>query len=261
MSNTRNFRTLLRGSACVAVLAGVMAPAASAKTFQFVYTGTFNTADSLTPQGAAPSNFTDPTPFIATALFDDSSPNLAAPVMVPGFVAYSPISATLIVGGQTFNVATYNQNPTQGITVAVFDDTTPFMPGHYATGFLQNPVADGAGFIGDWITSSPTFSATNLVPTVFTDYQGVGYGSGPDLHNGQPPAVVPIPLTDAFGKSYSLTLGNYDEQFADGSIQNTGRLELAPVPEAPSVASFGLMLALGLGGLTVARRKKVTSQA
>ena len=29
----------------------------------------------------------------------------------------------------------------------------------------------------------------------------------------------------------------------------------APVPEASSVASFGLMLALGLGGVAVARRR------
>jgi len=98
-----------------------------------------------------------------------------------------------------------------------------------------------------------------LTPTTFTGYTGVGYGPGPDPHNGKPPAVVPIPLTDASGKSYLLTLGNYDEEAA-GNVQNTAQLMLAPpsVPEASTTVSFGLLLALGLSGLVVAakRRKK-----
>ena len=80
---------LLRGSACAVALAAALAPAASAKTFKLVYTGSFNATSSLTAQGGTASAFLNPTPFIETAVFDDSSPNLA-PSIFPGFVAYSP---------------------------------------------------------------------------------------------------------------------------------------------------------------------------
>ena len=200
-----------------------------------------------------------------TAYFDDSSPNLASLVGVPGFVAYSPTSATLTLGRDTFNFATSDQSLTQGVSVSIFDDTTPFGldptgKNHYAVGLLQNPLADGAGFIGDWLSASPTFSATSLVPTTFTNYQGVGYGSGPDPHNGNPPAVVPIPLTDSTGHSYLLTLGNYDEEAAQG-VQNTAQILSVPVPEASSALSFGLLLALGLGGTVLAAKRKKAGAA
>ena len=262
MINTRKIGTLLCASVCAAIVAGALAPAASANIFELTYTGSFTTLDALNPVGAAATDFAGTTPFTATAQFDDASTNLVSSVKfppvppngpVPGFVAYSPISASLTVDGQTYNVETANQDPIQGVSVAVFDNTTPYMAGHYAIGFLQNPVADGAGFIGDWLSASPTFSATHLVPTTFTDYQGVGYGSGPDPHNGNPPAVVPIPLTDAAGKSYLLTLGNYDENappVGTGTV-NTASLQ-AVVPE---VSPLGF-LALGLGLMAVVRRRR-----
>ena len=186
-------------------------------------------------------------------MFDDSSPNLAAPVGVPGFVAYSPLSATLTVDGQTYNFATYDQNPAQGVTVAIFDNTTPFtLPGppRYAAGFLQNPLADGAGFIGDWTSASPTFSATHLVPTTFTDYNGVGYGAGPNMGA----TVVPIPLTNSLGKSYLLTLGNYDEQYPQ-----THQLNTAQLIAVPETAPLGL-LAAGLALFAVTRRPRRQSE-
>ena len=252
MFQTRKLSSRLCGSACVAMAASVMAPAASAKEFQFTYTGAFNTLDALNLQGATTADFTAETPFTATALFDDSSPNIVAPVGVSGFVAYSPISATLTVNGKTYDLATYDQNQAQGVTVALFDDTTPFAnPGtkRYAAGFLQNPLADGAGFIGDWNTATPTFSAANLVPTTFTGYNGVGYQAGPN----QGTTVVPIPLTDSMGNSYLLTLGNYDENFVPGA--QGGPLNTANLAAVPEPAPVGL-LALGLGILAVTRRPR-----
>lgn len=41
----------------------------------------------------------------------------------------------------------------------------------------------------------------------------------------------------------------------------TAQINAAPVPEASTVASFGLMLALGLGGLIVARRRQTATGA
>ena len=45
------------------------------------------------------------------------------PGSASGFNAYSPLSVTLAVGGQTYGVETYSQNMTSGFTVAIFDDT------------------------------------------------------------------------------------------------------------------------------------------
>lgn len=222
----------------------IIAPVANAATFKFVYNGSFNSNDALNLLFSPTDYFSGSTPFTATALFDDTSPNLAAPVGTPGFVAYSPISATLTVGGSTYNVATYNQDPAHGVTVAVFDDTTAFGLKHYAIGFLQNPIADGAGFIGDWLSASPPFRAAQLVTTTFTKYVGVGYGSGPDIGAG--PTVVPIPLSDATGKSYLLTLGNYDQEFTNGLL-NTAQLEAVPEPDN----SIAMLLLLGLTGISL----------
>ena len=256
MSRTRTHRALLRWGLCVA--AAALAPAASAQTFEFVYTGTFSSADALNLDGAATTDFAGTTAFTATAFFNENSTNLAGPIGVPGFVAYSPLSATLSVAGKTYSFTTADQNPAQGVTVAIFDQNTPFGPGHYAAGFLQNPLADGAGFIGDWATASPNFSAGQLKSTTFTGYTGVGYGSGPTPAGGTVPTVVPILLTDNFGHTYDLTLGNYDEQAAT-SVENTATLNA--VPEASSTVSFGLLLAL-FGSLALAARRKVrASQA
>lgn len=228
----------------------IAAPAADAGTFKLVYDGSFSSADALNLQGSPTDYFPSSTPFTATALFDDSSPNLAAPVGTPGFVAYSPLSATLTVGGRTYNVATYAQDPVRGVTVAVFDDTTPYGNGHYAIGLLQNPLADGAGFIGDWLSASPPFSAAHLVTTVFTNYEGVGYGSGPNDVSGNP-TVVPIPLSDATGNPYLLTLGNYDEQLAEGAPLNTAQLEAVPEPDS----SIAMLVGLGLIGISPLSRR------
>ena len=256
MSSNRKHGALLRWSAAIAALSAVSAPAASAKPLEFVYTGTFSSADSLNSLGAATDPFPNSTPFSATAFFDDSSPNLVSALPFPGFVAYSPTSATLTVGRDTFNFATSAQNPTQGVSVAIFDGTTPFgPPGHYAAGLVQNPVADGAGFVGDFLSASPTFSAAHLTPTNFTGYFGVGFGSGPETFQGSGVnTVVPIPLTDAQGHNFVLTLGNYDEQAAVG-VQNTANILAVPVPEMSPMISFGILAALGLGGAVVARKK------
>ncbi len=241
-------------TALVGIGSLITTPSANASTFKFVYNGSFNNTDALNPQDSQTNYFSGSTPFTATAIFDDTSPNIAAPVGTPGFVAYSPSSATLEVNNRTYNVATYNQDPNRGITVAVFDDTTPYGQAHYATGFLQNPVADGAGFIGDWLSASPSFSAAHLVSTTFTNYEGVGYGSGPDLGKG--PTIVAIPLSDATGKSYLLTLGNYDEMLAQGAPLNTAKIEVVPEPSN----NIAILLGLCLAGISLLSRQGASSK-
>ena len=250
---------LLRRTVCVTALMGVMASPASADLFDLVYTGNFSTANALNLQGAAAQNFAAPTPFTITALFDTASPNIVAPVGVPGFVAYSPLSAVLSVGGQDFNLTTYNQNLVSGVTVTVFDDTTPFGltpsgANHYGVGIIANPLMDGAGIVGDWVSASPTFSAANLVSTEFTGYTGVGYGSGP-LDPNMNPTIVPMSMTDALGQTWSLTLGNYDEEFAQGAPLNTARITAVPEP-----GSLALLMGAGVTGAGFLLRRRARRQ-
>ena len=68
-----------------------------------------------------------------------------------------------------------------GVSVAIFDATTPFgPPGHYAVGLIQNPLADGAGIVADYLGATPAFTLASggVVPTTFTGYVGVGVSSG-----------------------------------------------------------------------------------
>ena len=230
----------------------LLAPAAPAETFQFTYTGAFNNTDALNLLGAPTTDFSGTTPFTATALFDDTSPNLAAPVGIPGFVAYSPTSAALTVAGQTYNIATYNQNPTQGVTVAVFDGTTQLgPPGHYAVGLLQNPLADGAGFIGDFVTSTPTFNAAKLVPTDFTGYFGVGYRVRPkhpqysNAHGG------PDPTQRHVRQSVPAHAG----QLRRGLHAGRDSAEHGPARRRPGNVPCGIF-AVELGILAIFRRQR-----
>lgn len=251
---------LLRASSwllLVATLSMTFSTLAGATTFKLTYEGFFNSQDALNLASAqTPTYLPDNTPFTAIAIFSDTSPNLAAPVGVAGFVAYSPIMATITTGGQTYKVASYDENPTNGITVAVFDNTTPFgPPGHYAIGYLQNPVQDGAGFIGDFTGASPDFTANALTSTVFTGYYGVGYGSG--IQN----ATTPLVLYDNANTEWALTLGNYDEDYPEihdpsspnilGPL-NKAQLEAIPEPGTLNLVGAGLAALLGF-----ARRQRV----
>ena len=178
-----------------------------------------------------------------------------APIGIPGFVAYSPLSAIITVNGQTYNLTTYAQNPISGVTVSIFDNTTPFgitpTGNHYAVGLIANPLEDGAGFVGDWVSASPNFSAAHLTPTEFTNYFGVGYGAGPGSMSPNP-TIVPIPMTDSLGQIWSLTLANYDEEAAVSPL-NTARI-IAAVPEPGSLT---LLISLGLtGSCFLIRRRK-----
>ncbi len=191
---------------------------AEAALFQFTYDGYFTSLDTLGPVGGTAVPFADGQRFSATALFDTASPNLVAPIGQPGFVDYAPSSLSLTVGGVSYAVTPYNAvtSPT-GLTVAIFDATTPFGPpfaaGHYAAGFIQNPLADGAGIVGDWFTATPPFSAQALTNASLSasQFQGVGISSGVCISgtgaNCQASAITPIPLT-AGGQSYLLTLSS-----------------------------------------------------
>jgi hypothetical protein len=251
---------------------------ADAEGFRLTLTGEFWQGESLGPANGTLTPFSTATPFTFTALFNTSSPNLVANKPWPGFVAYEPTSLTLSVGGNIYQVEPYNavQSATggpNGLSVAIFDYTTPFgnpageTPGttpngfHVSVGLLQDPFHDGAGFTPDFLGSTPdiNIAATGLQPATWTGSYGVGFGPGVCLSACRTPnevdAVTPTPLT-LNGVPYLLQWGSEDVTFApyagaqsdptdpriaDG-VGNTAVLTAAPEPG--SLPLFGAALAL-----------------
>ncbi len=241
---------------------------------ELIYTGVFNTQNSLNPASqVSPSPFTAATPFTINAFFNTSSPNLAppsppTPPPFAGFRAYAPSLATITIGGKLYTIDTITTNPTAGITVALFDQNS-FTPGHYAVGILQQPPQDGAGIIGDFLGASPDFTAAAIGPTVFTGYYGVGYGSGVCIQgtgaNCTMNAITPLVLHDAASNAFSLTLGNYDEDYPalhDPGVLIVGPLNsaaLVAVPEPGTLPLAGLSLT-ALLGIALLRRNQTASR-
>ncbi|HYO83942.1 MAG TPA: PEP-CTERM sorting domain-containing protein [Bryobacteraceae bacterium] len=239
---TRSASGLVQAGAFFMLLAG-SAPA-EATQFKLRYTGAFSAADALNPTGAVADNFDAQTGFVLEALFDDASPNLAAPVGVPGFVAYAPSSAKLTFGGSTYDVlGSDNQN----LAVAVFDKTTPFGTGFYGVGMFVDPVLDGAGFVGDFSGADPEFTAANLKPTVFTGYNGAGFLPG---FTNNPGVSVPWVIRDANNSAWDLTFTFRTEQAADGAPLHTATLTQVPEPGTYALAGTALL------GLAVALRRR-----
>lgn len=255
-------RSLLRLLIAGCTLGAVGAQAAP---FELIYTGTFSSVEALNLASAsAPTFFTGSTPFTIHALFDDSSPNLAPNAGGPfaGFRAYAPSSATIEIASTPYRIETILTNPLAGVTVAIFDQNS-FTPGRYGIGLIADPVSDGAGVVGDFASASPNFTAAALTPTVFGDYAGVGHGSGVCL-SGSPPAcphaVTPWVLRDGSNEAYSLTLGNFAEDYpvaqtpgASIGPLNSAQILAASVP-VPEPAAYLTVIA-GLLGLAWSRRK------
>jgi hypothetical protein len=296
-------KTVRRGLAVATIsvgLSAVLALPAQAAKFELTLSGVFNgtgadpttnPTETITPTGGSANLLTTANEaFTLTGIFDSSSLNLIAGLPFPvnaGWVDFAPLSVTLTVSGTTYNVATYDPSIPMtggpGLTVAIFDPTTIFSipPGHYAAGFIQNPLSDGAGIVGDFQSVTQDYTAPNVVATTYTNYYGVGFGSGPcpmgnmggvclPLNNPPPNAVVPIPLD---GGLYELTLGTYDLENPSNGVptdpngtppnfanDNFFSASLTAVPE-PSTWALLLAGFVALGCLGLYRGKKTPLSA
>ena len=269
MHSTRELSVPARSLWTRILLAGALAgatAAAHAVPYELIYSGTFNSTESLKLASASSRTFfSGTTPFTITAFFDDSSPNLLPPAPpFLGFHAYIPSSATIRIGATTYSIDTAATNPTAGVTVSIFDRSQIFNPGRYGIGLIANVLSDGAGIVGDFLSASPDYSVSALTPTTFTDYFGVGHGSGP-CASGAPPACphvdTPWVLRDAANAVWSLTLGNYEEDYPTAHTPGAtvGPLNTAVIAAVPEPATLGLMLAglAGMGAVTRGRRRTV----
>ena len=205
---------------CVFLMLACAPAVARAQSFIMTLQGILDSRSFITGPGA--TSFGAATPFTLTGFFSTTTQNWVAPIGVSGFVAYTPSRLELAVSGRTYLVQPYTlANPT-GLSVAIFDATTPFDFGRYGVGVIQNPLADGAGIVADFsgVSNPLVIGSTGVRQTTFTGFNGVGVSSGVCLVG--PPnacvtnAVTPIPMT--FGSdAYSLTLGSYSQDAGPGT--------------------------------------------
>lgn len=219
----------------------------SAAGFELRYSGWLSEAETLV--GAAGVDLvTDDTRFEFVARFDDASPNLVAPIPVPGFVAYAPISARITILGRSYRVVGAAEDPDYGVGIALFDRSNVFFPGVYGVGFIANPLQDGAGIIADFTAASPEFSVTDIVPTTFSGFAGAGYLSGIGCAPPDPRPCVPQPIALFADDGATFSLG-----FENGD-RPAGLAHSAAIIAVPEPDTWALLIA-GFAATGVAARR------
>ncbi len=242
--------------AAAMLVTGAVAPA-HAQSFELIMQGALDARSALM-SGSTVTSLAAGSAFTVQAFFNASSPNLVAGMVPPGFRAYTPSSVLLTMGGRTYTLQAFDAAHPAGVSVAIFDGTTPFgPPGHYAVGLIQDPVKDGAGIVPDFVGASPAYNLASgvVVPATFTGYFGVGVQSGVCTVGGgancQANAVTPIPMTWS-GQSFGLVLGTYDDD-APGTAPYTASIAAVPEPGSWALCAAGLTMVAGVG---TARRRR-----
>lgn len=243
-----------------AVAAGIgMGSANAATTWRFELGGWLSSLDSFGPAGGRTA-LTGDTPFTFNATFR-SADELTGPVP-PGFSAFSPLSASMTLLGQTYEVLTYAQDAESGVAVLLFDPSNVFNPGFWAAGIHADPLSPDTGIVARFGMTSSGLSVEPgaLTATTFGDFRGAGYGSGtPDTPGpgfrcwpggGATCAIEPFLLTSAGGGAFELAIASRPYDATPGGVAFAASLTAVPLPGGMAF----LLTALGMGALVVRRR-------
>lgn len=156
----------------------------------------------------------------------------------------------------------------------VLDLTPPGQAGPVSSvfnfsGTLINPTSDEVFLNGDSLTFNGPASGLSLDDSPFFNNAPLsltGTGSGGDVYSGGffSVSIASNAAAGTYFGTFSI-LGGADANAQDTvatqdfSVTVTGRADPAPVPEASSVVSLGLLLLLGAGGVFAARRRPATA--
>ena len=131
-------------------------------------------------------------------------------------------------------------------------------PGTFAfSGTLSNPTT------GDLALYSDGYKFDNLAAGLSLDDSPFNTNAPTDLPAGQSytgllfnVSVDPTVAPGTYGGTFSVTDGNPLDKPASDTFSVTVPPSTPAVPEASTTVSLGLLLALGLGGIAVTRRRK-----
>lgn len=214
---------------------------------------------------------TPPARAAAGLIFDDENA-VAASHQDPGAGvanANNGVGATITTTTPThvtnFALLTF-QESAGNLKFLVYDQTTSsFLYQSSAVNFAADTF-DGSGNANFTFKESPTFNLT-LLPTdtyalgaIADDSHYYAY----DYINSSPGNTATRTENGITGPPQNVLFQNFASPSANGT-GGTAEFALqiyngAPVPEASTIASFGLMLALGMGSVVIAaRRKKISA--
>ena len=270
------------GLAALATAAGITGVQAQTKTAIYVYN--FNDATTSSTGGANATaanttslfsmdrnNSTDPNGSILSTNFNptDNSGGATAPSGVVSFTgtvmnADAPPAGSDPAGAALALVSNGSGTTTAGTFVSAnngkYLQATADLAGFQSVGFSFAIQKTGTGFSSDTFqyslngTDFTTFAAFTPASSfaAATDPSGVSSVQSFDLTsiaglNGDRNAAFRIVFDGATSTSGNNRLDN---------LTITGLSAPVPTPEASTTASFGLLLALGLGGVITSRRRK-----
>ncbi len=178
----------------------------------------------------------------------------------PGGTAWT-FSSGSGVSGNGSGFTTGNPSAPEGVQVGfvqingtISQTIDGFSEGTYTFDFLSAQRATGDGNPGPdaqnlqvLVDNAPLFGLNGLTP-VGTSYQ---------LYTTNPIALSAGTHTLTFQGLNTAGQGAGNNGDNTAFIDSVGINKVAPVPEASSVISLGMLLALGLGGVAVARKKAV----
>lgn len=231
----------------------------SAAVLLFELDGQFRGPDTIAPVGGAPTSLTGQN-FTFRAVFDDNGTVYRAGppgAPLPGFAAYAFQNATLTIGGLTYDVASFANDPLGGTVLALFDPSNVFNPGFYAGGFINNPLIPSQGLVSRFQSAPPGFGAVDPTVGSYGDFVGYGAVSGPTFSGGPGSACFTNPALCAI-RPISLSRGGdqFNLTLASGAYNAEGRFAFsASLTNAVPEPSTWAMMLLGFFGAGAALRR------